>query len=95
MRVKLHYVGLVRDLTGRSEDEFSLSEGASLLDLLNKLAGAYGKLFQKEIFEPELTDLKANFVLTVNGALMGQLDGIETRLKDNDNVVLMSLMTGG
>ena len=95
MRVKLHYVGLVRDLTNRSEDEFSLPEGASLLDLLNKIAGAYGESFRKEIFEPGLKDVKANFVVTVNGALMGQLGGIETGLKDNDNVVLMSLMTGG
>ncbi len=95
MKVKLHYVGLVRDFTNRSDDEFNLPEGSSLLDLLNKLAGAYGKPFQKEIFEPGLKDLKGNFVLTINGSLMGQLNGIETCLNDNDNVVLMSLMTGG
>jgi molybdopterin converting factor small subunit len=95
MRVKLHYVGLVRDFTKKSDDEFNLPKGASLLDLLSTLAGTYGKPFQKEIFEPGLKDVKANFVVTVNGALMGQLGGIETCLNDNDNVVLMSLMTGG
>ena len=95
MRVNVHYVGLVRNFTNRSEDEFNLPDGASLLDLLNKLAGTYGKSFEKEIFEPGLKDLKANFVATVNGALMGQLGGIEACLNNNDNVVLMSLMTGG
>ena len=95
MRVKVHYVGLVRNFTNRSEDEFNLPEDASLLDLLNKLAGEYGKSFEGEIFEIGAKDLKANFVATVNGALMGQLAGIETCLKNNDSVVLMSLMTGG
>lgn len=95
MRVKVHYVGLVHDFTHRNEDELDLPEGASLMDLLNKLAGAYGKAFQKEIFEPGMKDLKTNFVVTLNGGLMEQMGGIETCLKNNDSVVLMSLMTGG
>jgi len=31
----------------------------------------------------------------VNGVLMGQLQGVNTPLKDGDNVIIMSLMTGG
>lgn len=95
MRVKVRYVGLVRGLTSKSEDEIEIPEGSSLLELLNKLAGTYGKPFEKDIFELGSKDLKANFVMTVNGALMGQLCGIETGLKNGDNIVLMSLMTGG
>lgn len=91
----MHYVGLVRTFTGRGEDEFELNEGSSLSDLLNKMAGAYGKPFEKEIFESGLKDLKANFVMTVNGALMDQVGGVNACLKNSDNVVLMSLMTGG
>jgi len=33
--------------------------------------------------------------VTLNGGLMEQMGGIETCLKNNDSVVLMSLMTGG
>jgi molybdopterin converting factor small subunit len=95
MKVKVHYVGLVREFTNRSEDEFNLEECASLTELLNKLAGTYGKSFEKDIYEPGLKDLKGNFVVTVNGYLMGQLNGMDTQLHDNDNIILMSLMTGG
>ena len=35
------------------------------------------------------------FVVTVNGVLVGQLQGMDTRLNDGDNVILMSLMSGG
>ena len=39
--------------------------------------------------------MKASFVVMVNGVLMDQLNGINTPLKENDTVILMSLMTGG
>jgi molybdopterin converting factor small subunit len=31
----------------------------------------------------------------VNGVLMDQIKGISTPLKEGDNIILMSLMTGG
>jgi len=42
-----------------------------------------------------MEDLKTGFVLTVNGTLMGQLNGIKTKLREGDEVSLMSLATGG
>jgi len=42
-----------------------------------------------------LKDVKTGFCITVNGVLMGQLGGVDTKLGDGDNVILMSLMSGG
>ena len=95
MKVKVHYLGFIKKLINQSEDELELGEGASLSDLLNKLAGIYGGTFKKEVYEPGLKDMKMGFVVTVNGILMGQLHGIDTRLNEGDNVILMSLMSGG
>ena len=95
MKVKVHYLGFIRKLIDQNEDEFDLEEDASLSELLNKIAGIYGKPFRKEVYEPGLKDMKMGFVVTVNGILMGQLNGLETELNDGDNVILMSLMSGG
>jgi len=95
MKVKVQYLGFIKNLIKRSEDEFELEEGASLLELLNKIAGIYGKPFQKEVYEQGLRDVKMGFVVTVNGVLMGQLHGVDTQLSNGDNVILMSLMSGG
>lgn len=94
-KVKVQYLGFIRNITKRDEDEFELEEGASLSQLLNKIAGVYGKPFKKEVYEPGLKDVKMGFVVTVNGVLTGQLKGMETQLNHGDNVILMSLMTGG
>jgi len=95
LKVKVTYLGFIKNLIKRSEDEFELEEGASLSELLNKIAGNYGKPFKKEVYEPGLKDVKMGFVVTVNGVLMGQLSGVDTELNNGDNVILMSLMSGG
>ena len=95
MKVRVHYLGFIRKLINQSEDEFELEEGASLSVVLDKIAGLYGKPFQREFYEPGLKDAKMGFVVTVNGILMGQLYGLDTRLKEGDNIILMSLMSGG
>ena len=82
-------------MLNKREEHFELDEGASLSDLLNKLAGVHGAAFRKDVYEPGLEDVKMGFSVTVNGVIMGQLGGVDTKLADGDNVILMSLMSGG
>jgi len=95
MKVKVHYLGYIRNMLRRKEEELELEKGTSLSELLNRLAGIHGDPFKKEVFEPGLKDVKMGFVVTVNGILIGQLDGVETKLNEGDNIILMSLMSGG
>jgi molybdopterin converting factor small subunit len=95
MKVKVQYLSLVKSFTNRSQDEFEIREGTLLSEVLDKIAVTYGKAFTKEVYDPNLKEMKATYVAMINGVLMGQLKGANTPLKDGDNIVLMSLMTGG
>jgi len=95
LKVRVQYFGYIKNLLNKKEDQIELDEGASLSDLLNKLAGVHGAAFRKDVYEPGLKDVKMGFSVTVNGVLMGQLGGVDTKLGDGDNVILMSLMSGG
>jgi molybdopterin converting factor small subunit len=95
LKVKIRYLGYIGNLLRKRDDEFEFSEDASLSELLNKLAGIYGEAFRREVFESGLTDVKTGFVVTVNGVLMGQLRGVDTKLSEGDNVILMTLVSGG
>ena len=95
MKVRVQYFGYIKNMVNKREEQFELGEEAYLSDLLNKLAGVHGKAFRKEVYEPGLKDVKTGFSVTVNGVLMGQLGGVDTKLSDGDNVILMSLMSGG
>ncbi|MEM2975816.1 MAG: MoaD/ThiS family protein [Candidatus Bathyarchaeia archaeon] len=95
MKVKVEYLGFIKNLLNKRLEEFELSEGASLSELLAKISEMYGSKFKKEVYEPGQRDVKYGFVVTVNGVLMDQLQGVDTCLRDGDHVVLMSLMSGG
>lgn len=49
MKVKVRYLGYIGNILRKREDEFELGEGASLSELLNKLAGIYGEAFRREV----------------------------------------------
>lgn len=95
IRIKVEYLGFIKNLLNKRSEEFNLAEGASLRNLLGKLSDLYGKPFKSKIYELGHKDMKYGFVVTVNGVLMGQLEGVETRLTSGDHVILMSLMSGG
>ncbi len=95
MKVKIEYLGFIRNMLSKRTEELELLEGTSLQELLSKLSERYGADFKKQVYEPSQKDVKYGFVVTVNGVLMDQLRGIETPLKNGDNVILMSLMSGG
>jgi len=95
MKVKVQYLGFIRNLINRSQDVFELEAGASLSVVLDKIAGLYGRPFKREFYEPGLKDVKMGFAVTVNGILIGQLQGVDTCLNEDDNIILMSLMSGG
>ena len=95
MRVKVHYLSLVKSFTKTSQDEFDLKEATPLSEVLQDISEKYGKVFTQEVYDPGRKEMKSTFVTMVNGVLMDQLQGINTPLKDGDNIIIMSLMTGG
>jgi molybdopterin converting factor small subunit len=95
MQVKVHYISLVKSYTNKTIEEFTFPNNIVLSELLGKIAEVYGKPFTAEVYDPLKKEMKPTFVAMVNGVHMDQLNGVNTPLKDDDSVILMSLMTGG
>ena len=95
MKVKVQFLGYIRNLLRQKEQEFEIENDITFSELLDRLAGIHGEPFEKEVYKPGLKNLKMGFVATINGVLIGQLEGVNTKLNDGDNIVLMSLMSGG
>ena len=96
MRITVDYLGHIKHSLGVQQTErVELKENALVCDLLSLLAEKHGEPFRKAVYEPKGLDLKPHYILSVNGLLLNQLDGLETKLKDGDRVVLMPVVTGG
>jgi molybdopterin converting factor small subunit len=95
LKVRVQYLGYIKNMLNKREEYFELDDNANLSELLNKLAGIHGAAFRKEVYEPGLNDIKIGFSVTINGVFIGQLGGLDAKLSEGDNVMLMSLMSGG
>jgi len=96
LNVKVEYVGHVKTIAkNRREEQVEISNEATVAELLTHLSREYGAQFRKAIYEPKGADVKPNYIITVNGYLLNQLKGLETRLKDNDHVTILPIVSGG
>ncbi|MEM3673116.1 MAG: MoaD/ThiS family protein [Candidatus Bathyarchaeia archaeon] len=96
MRVKVEYVGHVKNIIGSGrEEEIEVEEGASVAELLVVLADKYGEPFRKAFYDKGGADVKPNYIITVNGYLINQLEGIKTKLNNGDRVTLLPIVSGG
>lgn len=96
MKIKVEYLGHIKNIIrSMREEEVEIQKDASIADLLEVLSEKYGEPFRKAVYEPKGTDVKANYIITINGYLLNQLDGVKTKLKHGDHVILLPIVSGG
>ena len=96
VEVKVEYLGHIRNIISSAKDEeVEIDDGSSVADLLIVLSEKYGEPFRKAVYEKSGSDVKSNYIITVNGYLLNQLKGLETKLKNNDHVTLLPIVSGG
>jgi MoaD family protein len=96
VKVKIEYIGHIKNMTSNTrEQELETQADSTIADLLDILSKQYGESFRKAIYEPKGTDIKPNYIVTINGYLLNQLKGLKTKLKNGDHVAILPIVSGG
>lgn len=95
MLIRVNYFGLFRSKLSMSFDQFLLDQGANLKDLLLHLVSNYGDKIESHIFNNTLSDVRSDVIVVINNLPHRQLQGLETVLKENDQIDLMPMFIGG
>lgn len=95
MRIKVLYLGVLRSKTGKSSEDYEIPTGSSLSDLVEMISSKYGESLRDIFKADEKSRLDPSVIATVNGVSkdMTKADGI--KLKDEDTVAFMSVISGG
>lgn len=83
MEVKVVYLGLIADITGRKEEKVKLNSETKFSELLNIIFMKYPKL--KELSK------KLELIFLVNGLKYNGKD----KLYDGDEIAIMTIPSGG
>ena len=74
--------------------EEEIQEGESLRSLLNRLAGRIPQL-PGPIFDPETQTLSSEVAMVINDHLNHFSQGLETKLKNGDRILIFPYLAGG
>lgn len=89
-KVKVVYYGFIfKMLLRNQEEESEIKNGTTVKELLQSLADGHGDEFRSFIFRPD-GQLKPGTLLEVNRRNIIEMDGLDTKLKENDELAVTS-----
>jgi len=80
---------------GSFSQEEEIREGESVGCLLHRLTDRYGEGFREALFHGETGQIRQYIVVLVNGRSLASMEGMETALRDGDEVVFVPAYGGG
>ena len=94
MKVEVRAFATLSNLLGGGFLEVELPEGSTVGDLLAELVRRFGKPFREAVMEED-GRLSKYVKVFVNGRDIDFLSGLDTALRDGDEVALIPLAGGG
>jgi molybdopterin synthase sulfur carrier subunit len=94
MEIRVKFIGSLRSAAGNSRLTLEMKKTVSLREAVKEIVNRHPKL-KRALIDPELCDPRPNALILVNERDVSVLDGLETVLKDGDEVVFVPILHGG
>ncbi len=95
MRITLHTILGLRQAIGQRLTALDLPHGSTVEDLLAYLKEGWGDRLSGHLFDPESGAVLPYVRIMVNGQTIQFLEGVETVLKEGDEVLILPPASGG
>jgi len=94
MAITVKFVGALRHVSGAGELALDCKGDISIRELMNEITKERPAL-KRSLIDQQLEDPRPNALILVNGKEISVLSGLETKLKDGDEIVLVPVVHGG
>ena len=94
MVVSVKFIGSFRGISGKDGLKLKFGRPVSLKTLVKKTVEKLPKL-KSSLIDPESGEPRRTMLVLVNGKEISVLNGLETRVKDEDEVVFVPVVHGG
>ena len=92
--IKTRFLGALRHDAGAGEITLNVKDDIPIAEMLKEITRELPELNQS-LNDQKHEELKTNALILVNGKEISVLDGLETKLKDGDELVLVPVVHGG
>ena len=95
MKVTLHTILGPKQVIGQRLTEIDLPHGSTVEDFLTYLKERWGDKLSTHLFDPDSGTVLPYVRIMVNGQTIQFLEGMETPLKEGDEVLILPPASGG
>ncbi len=92
MPIKVKYIASISEITGQVVEYVDLAGETTLREFLGRLSEKYPNLGSRIFKGDALAD---DIIILVNGRSIDWLNGLQTRIRDGDEVTIMPPAGGG
>ncbi len=94
MAITVKFIGALRHAAGTGELVLNCKDSTTVKDLINEITKKLPALTQS-LIDQQLENPTPNALILVNNREISVLNGLETTLQSNDEVVLVPVVHGG
>lgn len=95
INVQVKLLGFLRKFYREDQIIMELEESTTVRKVIQKLVEDLSDEFKRVLVEPELNDPRPNALILVNGKEISALKGLETKVIDDDEIVIIPVTHGG
>ena len=96
MRVHVRLYGVLKTAAKTERLELDFESPISIRQLVNRLVGVIARPeFETYLIDADTKDPRPNALILVSGTEIGALNGIDSTLRDGDEVVFLPVAHGG
>ncbi len=94
MAITLKFLGALRHASGKDELVLDCVSGASIMDLVEEVT-IQAPALRRNLLDEQLETPKPNALILVNGREISVLNGLDTKVKNGDEIVFVPVVHGG
>ena len=95
IQVNVRFLGVFQRLSGKKQFKLELEEPATVKNAIAKLTETFSEEFKQVLVDSQLNDPRPNALILVGGKEISALQGLETEIKDSEELVLIPMVHGG
>jgi molybdopterin converting factor small subunit len=96
LRVNVRLYGILKTAAKTERLELDFDRPVSVRELVNKVVNVIARSeFETYMIDADMKDPRPNALILVSGTEIGALDGIDTTLRDGDEVIFLPVVHGG
>ena len=93
--IEVRLLGIFQRLSGKKCLQLKLEEPATVRKAIMKLTEMFSSDFKRVLVDSQLDDPRPNALILVGGNEISVLQGLETEVKDAEEMVLVPMVHGG